>query len=75
VYIFEGQSHLTIWGVTLCLRTFIMTTQGCAIPKCVVTLVTEVCPVALDILRIIIAVFSLKVYRCISLQFLAESVR
>jgi len=36
---------------------------------------TEVCPVALDILRIIIAVFSLKVYRCISLHILAESVR
>jgi len=37
-----------------------MTRQGGAIPKCLVTLVTEVCPVALDILRIIIAVFFLK---------------
>jgi hypothetical protein len=75
VYIFEGQSHLTIWGVTLSLKTFIMTSQGCAIPKCLVTLVTEVCPVAFDILRIIIAVFSLKSIHVYKFTFLAESVR
>jgi hypothetical protein len=35
----------------------LITSLGCAFPKCLVSWVTEFCPVALDIFRIIIAVF------------------
>lgn len=45
-------------------------------PKMPGPLGAEFCPVALDILRVIVAFFSpLNVYMCISVHFLAESVR